>query len=134
DLDTPYVIGGLYNGKDTPPELSVSPIDDTTGEIGVRGFVSRTGHRIELVDSPRCDAVVVSTGDGKLLLKLDRKASTIELSSAGQVKITGTGVTVDAGSGVLELKGQQVKVAGQVAAELTATGSVTIRGQVVRIN
>jgi uncharacterized protein involved in type VI secretion and phage assembly len=134
DLDTPYVIGGLYNGKDTPPDLSVPPVDGASGEIGARAFVSRTGHRLELVDSPRGDAVLLSTGDGKLLLKLDKKSSTVELTSSGQVKITGMGVTVDAGAGVLELKGQQVKVTGQAAAEVTASGSVTVRGGIVRIN
>jgi uncharacterized protein involved in type VI secretion and phage assembly len=134
DLDTPYVIGGLYNGKDTPPELSVPPVDGSTGQIAVRGLVSRTGHRLELVDSPSADGVLLSTGDGKLLLRLDRRSSTVELTSSGPVKIGGLGVTVDAGAGVLELKGQQVKVTGQAAAELTATGSVTVRGGIVRIN
>ncbi len=134
DLDTPYVIGGLYNGKDTPPELSVPAVDGASGEIGVRALVSRTGHRLELVDSPRGDGVLLSTGDGKLLLKLDKKSSTVELTSSGPVKVTGMGVTVDAGQGVLELKGQQVKVSAQAAAELTASGSVTVRGAVVRIN
>ena len=90
--------------------------------------------RLELVDSPSADGVLLSTGDGKLLLKLDKKSSTVELTSSGPVKITGMGVTVDAGAGVLELKGQQVKVTGQAQAELTASGSVTVRGGVVRIN
>jgi uncharacterized protein involved in type VI secretion and phage assembly len=134
DLDTPYVIGGLYNGKDTPPDTSVPPVDGASGEIGVRALVSRTGHRLELVDSPRGDGVLLSTGDSKLLLKLDKKSSTVELTSSGPVKITGLGVTVDAGAGVLELKGQQVKVTGQAAAEVTASGSVTVRGGIVRIN
>jgi uncharacterized protein involved in type VI secretion and phage assembly len=134
DLDLPYVLGGLYNGKDTPPELSVPPVDGASGEIGVRGFVSRTGHRLELVDSARGDAVVLATGDGKLRLKLDKLGQTVELTSTGPVKVSGMGVTVDAGAGVLELKGQQVKVTGQSAAELTATGPLTVRGAVVRIN
>jgi len=134
DVDTAYVIGGLHNGKDTVPSLSVPPVDDASGEVGVRGFVSRTGHRLEFVDSARADGVVLATGDGKLKLSLDKKGRTVELSSSGPVKISGMGVTVDAGTGVLELKGQQVKVTGQSTAELTASGSVTIRGGIVRIN
>jgi uncharacterized protein involved in type VI secretion and phage assembly len=134
DLDSPYVLGGLYNGKDTVPSLSVAPVDGTSGEIGVRGFVSRTGHRLEFADSARTDGVLLATGDGKLKLALDKKGRTVELSSSGTVKISGVGVTVDAGTGVLELKGQQVKVTGQGAAEVTASGSVTIRGKVVQIN
>ena len=134
DLDTPYVIGGLFNGKDSPPDLSVPVVDSSSGEIGVRALVSRTGHRLELVDSPRGDGVLLSTGDGKLQLKLDKKSSTVELTGSGPVKISGMGVTVDAGAGVLELKGQQVKVTGQAQTELTASGAVTVRGGIVRIN
>jgi uncharacterized protein involved in type VI secretion and phage assembly len=134
DLDTPYVLGGLYNGKDTPPKTAVPAVDDASGEIGVRAIVSRTGHRLELVDSPRGDAVLLSTGSGKLLLRLDGAANTVELTSAGAVKISGMGVTVDAGAGLLDLKGQQVKIAGQSTAELTASGALTVRGGIVRIN
>jgi phage protein D/phage baseplate assembly protein gpV len=134
DLDTPYVLGGLYNGKDTPPALAAPVIDDASGEIGVRAMVSRTGHRLELVDSPRGDAVLLSTGTGKLLLKLDGAKNTVELTSAGPVKISGMGVTVDAGAGLLDLKGAQVKIAGQTTAELTAGGALTVRGGIVRIN
>src|SRR5262249_45545721 len=96
DADTAYVIGGLHNGKDTVPSLPVPPVDDASGEIGVRGFVSRTGHRLELVDSARADGVLLATGDGKLKLSLDKKGRAVELSSSGTVKISGTGVTVDA--------------------------------------
>ena len=134
DLDTPYVLGGLHNGKDTPPATEVPAIDDASGEIGVRAIVSRTGHRLELIDSPRGDAVLLRTGSGKLLLKLDGAANTVELTSAGPVKISGMGVTVDAGAGLLDLKGAQVKIAGQTTAELTASGALTVRGGVVRIN
>jgi phage protein D/phage baseplate assembly protein gpV len=134
DLDTPYVLGGLYNGKDTPPKTAVPAIDDASGEIGVRALVSRTGHRLELIDSPRGDAVLLTTGTGKLLLKLDGARNTVELTSSGPVKISGMGVTVDAGAGLLDLKGQQVKIAGQSTAELTASGALTVRGGIVRIN
>ena len=134
DLDTPYVLGGLYNAKDAPPATAVPAIDDASGEVGVRALVSRTGHRLELVDSPRGDAVLLTTGSGKLLLKLDGAKNTVELTSSGPVKISGMGVTVDAGAGVLDLKGQQVKIAGQATAELTASGALTVRGGVVRIN
>lgn len=134
DLDTPYVLGGLHNGKDPPPATSVPAIDEASGEIGVRAIVSRTGHRLELVDSPRGDAVLLTTGSGKLLLRLDGAKNTVELTSAGAVTIKGMGVTVDAGAGLLELKGQQVKIAGQTTAELTASGALAVRGGVVRIN
>jgi uncharacterized protein involved in type VI secretion and phage assembly len=151
DFDAPYVMGGLFNGKDKMPKLSVEPVDANSGEIGVRAFVSRTGHKLEYIDdSQQKDGIVLATGDGKLMLKLDKKTQMIELTSSKGVKVKAdNGVSVDAGTGPLELKGQSVSVKGttgvkvegatvsvaaQGQAELTASGVVTVRGSIVKIN
>ncbi|HEV2783965.1 MAG TPA: VgrG-related protein [Actinophytocola sp.] len=163
NFDAPYVLGGLHNGKDTVPSLSVDPVDGGTGEIAVRGFVSRKGHKLELVEA---DGITIASGDGKLVVKLDQKNQMIEVTSGKGIAVKArNGVTVDAGSGPLELKGQKVTVesasdvavsanasmklsgtagvqvegatvavTGQGQAELTASGAVTVRGSLVRIN
>ncbi|MFC7547751.1 VgrG-related protein [Plantactinospora sp. GCM10030261] len=124
DLDEPYVLGGLHNGKDPAPTVSTDPVDRSSGEIAVRAFVSRTGHRVELVEN---DGIIVATGDGKLTVRLDRKKGVVEIKG-------GSGVTIDAGTGPLELKGQKVSVSAMSEAELTANGQVTVRGGVIKLN
>jgi uncharacterized protein involved in type VI secretion and phage assembly len=163
NFDAPYVVGGLHNGKDQLPKFSADPVDGGTGEIAVRGFVSRKGHKVELVEA---DGITIASGDGKLIVKLDQKNQMIEVTSGKGISVKAqNGVTVDAGSGPLELKGQKVtvrsatdvevtanasmklsgtsgvkvegatvSVAGQGQAELAASGSVTVRGGLVRIN
>jgi phage protein D/phage baseplate assembly protein gpV len=163
DFEAPYVLGGLHNGKDALPTLSAPPVDATSGEIAVRGFVSRTGHKLEFVET---DGIVIASGDGKLVVKLDKKNQMIEVTSGKGVTVkAANGVTIDAGRGPLELKGQKVSmksatdvaveatsslqlkgpsgvkvegatvsVAAQAQAELTASGMVTVRGSVVKIN
>jgi phage protein D/phage baseplate assembly protein gpV len=163
NFDAPYVLGGLHNGKDTVPAFAVEPVDGGTGEIAVRGFVSRKGHKMEFVEA---DGITIASGDGKLVIKLDQKNQMIEVTSGKGVSVKAqNGVTVDAGSGPLELKGQKVtvqsasdvaveakasmklsgtsgvkvegstvSVAGQGQTELTASGTVTVRGGLVRIN
>ncbi|MGW6449143.1 VgrG-related protein [Lentzea sp. NPDC055074] len=147
EFDAPYVLGGLHNGKDQPPKLSRPPVDGSSGEIAVRGFVSRKGHRVELVED---DGIVISSGDGKFHVKIDQKAQTIEITSGKTVSVKAqNGITVDAGTGPLELKGQkvsitaqtelkaegaQVKIAGQAQTEVTASGPLTVKGAIVRIN
>lgn len=155
DFDAPYVLGGLHNGKDPVPKLSTEPVDGGSGEIAVRGFVSRAGHRMEFVET---DGIIIATGDGKLVVKLDKKNQMIELTSAKGVTIKAdNGVRVDSGTGPLELRGQSVQiksntdvqikgstgvkvegttvsVTGQGQAELTASGMVTVRGGMVKIN
>ncbi|HWG99288.1 MAG TPA: VgrG-related protein [Pilimelia sp.] len=130
DLDTAYVIGGLYNGKDTPPTLGTDPVDGTSGEVAARALVSRTGHRLELTESSAGpDGVLLATGDGKLTVRLDEKGTLVEIASAGTVRITARdGVSVDAGSGPLELSGQKVTVTSRSDVAVQAQGQATVKG------
>ncbi|HWC80528.1 MAG TPA: VgrG-related protein [Pseudonocardiaceae bacterium] len=163
DFDAPYVLGGLFNGKDTLPRLSADPVDGNSGEIAVRAFVSRKGHRVEFIET---DGILIRSGDQKLIVKLDAKNEMIELTSSKGVHVKAdNGVTIESGQGPLALKGQKitlnsdtdvevtanaalkmtansqaqlqgatVSVAGQAQAELTASGPLTVRGAIVRIN
>ncbi|WP_410649771.1 VgrG-related protein [Amycolatopsis sp. cmx-4-54] len=147
DFEAPYVLGGLYNGADAIPKFTASPIDGNSGEIAVRGFVSRKGHKLEFAEQ---DGIIVASGDGRLVVKLDEKNQMIEVTSGKGITVKArNGVSIDAGSGPLELKGQKVSVKsateatvegmtvsvkGQGQAELSASGAVTVRGGVVKIN
>jgi len=164
DFEAPYVLGGLYNTKDTSPSKFTKPVvDANSGEVAVRGFVSRKGHKLEFAED---DGIVLSSGDAKFVVKIDQKNQVIEVTSGKSVTVKAqNGVSIDAGTGPLELKGQKVSVksqtdasieatsqlklngtagvkvegatvsvAGQGQTELTASGVVTVRGSVVKIN
>lgn len=127
DSGRPYVLGGLYNGVDHPASGPVDPVDAGSGAVNRRSFVSRTGHRIDLLDGGGAEGVAIETGDGALSVVLDGSGTAVTVHSDGTVTVKGTtGVTVDAGSGSLELKGGQVT--------LKASGTCTISGSLVRIN
>lgn len=129
DLDTGYVLGGLYNGKDALPVLQADPVDGSGGEIAVRAFVGRTAHRLELAESSAADGILLTTGDGRFLLKLDKKGQLVELISDGKIKLTAkNGLSVDAGSGPLELSGQKVTVTAKSDVSIEGSGQVSIRG------
>ncbi|WP_103352785.1 VgrG-related protein [Amycolatopsis sp. CA-128772] len=163
DFEAPYVLGGLYNGKDVTPKFSKTTVDANSGEVALRGFVSRKGHKLEFAED---DGIILSSGDAKFVVKIDQKNQVIEVTSGKSVTVKArNGVSIDAGTGPLELKGQKVtvkaqaeasveagaqlklngtagvkvegatvSVAGQGQAELTASGVVTVRGGVVKIN
>lgn len=163
DFEAPYVLGGLHNGKDATPAFTKPPVDGNSGEVTLRGFVSRKGHKLEFAED---DGIILASGDAKFVVKIDQKNQVIEVTSGKSVTVKAqNGVSIDAGSGPLELKGQKVSVksqtdasieagaqlklngtagvkvegatvsvAGQGQTELTASGVVTVRGSVVKIN
>lgn len=147
DIHRPFVLGGLYNGVDRPKERSDDLID-SSGAVGQRTLVSRSGHRIALLEEEgKRDGVWISTaGDGyKLeLSKKDRKVTleadgsivieakgsgNLSVKAAGNLQITGrkidikaqSGVTIDGGTGPVEAK--STSKVGLQAPKLDLNGS-----------
>lgn len=122
DVRRPYVVGGLFNGVDTPKSGPVDDVDAGSGAVNRRSQVSRRGHRIDLFDQDgRREGVELSTADGALRFTLDATGSTVTLHSDGTVTVQAkNGITVDAGTGSLALKGADIA--------LTARSGVTVDG------
>ena len=100
-LDHPFVIGGLYNGKDRPDRGDVGPYDGTSGKVVRRTLADRSGNRLDLLDERRVGGrtgVRLATGNDKLTITMDRTHTQITVDSKGDVNITGTkSVSVEAG-------------------------------------
>jgi uncharacterized protein involved in type VI secretion and phage assembly len=117
-LDRPYVIGGLYNGVDKPSAHDLPLVDGRRGKVNRRSLVSRGGNRLELLDGTARSGVRLATGDKQLEVVLDEKRNKIDLFVRGpggvrvlsSVSLTSTGITIDAGQGVLTLKGALIKL------------------------
>ncbi|HEY5835591.1 VgrG-related protein [Streptomyces sp.] len=152
-VDHPYVLGGLYNGRDQPSAHDAPLTDATSGAVNRRSLVSRSGNRMELLDrAGGPQGVRLATGDGKLTLHLDQQATQVVVHSDGSVEITAKekvtvraeqGIAVDAGSGKLELTGDSVKVTsrsgveldgGAGALKLRTQGQVDVKGTTVGVN
>jgi len=122
DVRRPYVLGGLFNGIDTPHAGPGAVVDAGSGAVNRRSMVSRKGHRVDLLDqSGKAEGVSIATSDGKLKISLDVPGTKVTVHADGTVLVEGSqGVTVDAGPSKLDLKGGQVAV--------SATNGVTIDG------
>jgi uncharacterized protein involved in type VI secretion and phage assembly len=147
----PFVLGGLYNGKDQPDKPWADHVGSTDGAVQRRAFVSRSGMLVEFLESPDGEQLTVSTNGGKHKISLVQKPdAVIEILSEGPVNVTakkdvsvttstgdvvikGKKVSVEASTG-LELKGATVKITGSATAELAGGATTTIKGGLVRIN
>ena len=50
ELEQPFVLGGLYNGKDQPTRPGPSTSTATDGSVQRRALVSRTGMVVEFLE------------------------------------------------------------------------------------
>ncbi|MFH8838460.1 VgrG-related protein [Streptomyces sp. NPDC017868] len=144
-LDSPYVIGGLYNGVDKPSPHDVPLIDKTTGKVNRRSIVSRSGHRVELLDAraPGRSGVRMMSADERLEVFLDNRRDRIEMTVyAGKgrqvlssVVLDKKGITLDAGRGDVNVSGANVDINGRVGVKIggrtvdvTGATGVTVDG------
>lgn len=102
-LDHPFVIGGLYNGRDIPTDTKKEPLHDGLRKQAVRHTLSdRQGNRVDLLSQQtggRTQGVRIASGDDKLTIHLDRTKTEITVDSKGTVSIKGSrSVDIEAGT------------------------------------
>jgi len=127
--DTPYVLGGLWNGKDKPPE------SNSDGKNDLRTIRSRSGNVIRLSDAE---------GDAKIEIIDSSTNNTIVIRAKdNSITITASGdVTIQSGNGKLKLNGKGVEISSTAAVtieasqsmEVKAAGPMTVKGKVVNVN
>ncbi|MFD7598169.1 VgrG-related protein [Kitasatospora sp. NPDC059812] len=142
-LDSPYVLGGLYNGVDKPSPHEVPLVDSAGGKVNRRSLVSRSGHRLELLDVPGGQSGVrLASGDRKLEVRLDEQRGEIVLTvfgaagaaAASSVRLSSTGITIDAGAGAVNLRGGSVNVTGRTGVTVDGGALAVLKAALVRIN
>jgi phage protein D len=163
DLRKPFVLGGVWNGKDKPP---VGP-DGLLEQGSSRQWVlkSRAGHLLTFDDATETkdSGVTIKHKDGTTMLRMT--ADKVELISnskpleiksgkasiildAGKIKITGTSIELTADQDVkaaglnvelkakvgAKLEGATVAVKATATNEVSSGGPMTVKGAIVQIN
>ncbi len=120
DIHYPYVLGGLWNGRDAPPKKVTS-----AGKVQQRIIRSRAGHTITLddtdggggvtIEDKNGNKVVLDSGANKLTITVQGDADlksqgNLTLEAQGQVQIKGKGVTVDGGKATVDVKGKMINL------------------------
>jgi phage protein D len=123
DMHYPYVLGGLWTGRDAPPKSGGDVVKG--GKVMERIIRSRAGHTITLDDSDDGGGVMIQDKNGnKIVLDSSENTLTIQvqgnaalttqgnltLEAKGQVQIKGTGVTIDGGASTVDVKGSLINL------------------------
>lgn len=133
DPRRPYIMGGLWNGQDSPPEAM-----DGGGQNNLKVLRSRNGVKVTLDDSdgqekliletPGGQVVTLKDGPGSLELK-DSNGNSIKLEASGitvtaSAKVTINASTAEISAGMLTVNAGMSRFSGVVQADTVITNSV----------
>ena len=135
----PYVLGGLWNGKDAPP-----PIELDGGELQARAFVSRTGQKIVFSDKSGSEGILISSADGSIQVQVDSankkvvvtadESGTVEMKTGGDFTIDCQGSVKISGLGGVEISSPAAtKVSGTSQLSLESGGVTSVKGSQVSL-
>lgn len=130
DIHRPYVIGGVWNGKDAPS----TPVNDAVqeGKVRLRTFKTRTGHQLQFVEEDKggskAGVYVQTKGGHKLRLNDSDRCIEVETSGGHKLRLSDADTSISLSSiGSISIK-------AQTTLDISAGGIVTVRGQLIKLN
>jgi Rhs element Vgr protein len=150
DINRPYVVGGLWNGKDAPPKPTNEVV--ASGKVNERIWQSRSGHVILMSDEEGKEQIVIRDKTGKNEIIVDSKENAITVNvdgnytvnsggdalvnSEGDATLTSKGktttdskgdITIKTGSANVTVQGSKVTIKGQSAVAIEAQGKLDLK-------
>ncbi len=133
DINEPYVLGVLWNGKDKPPA------DNSDGKNSIKKIKSKSGHEVVFSDEDGKEKVEIKSKAGHTIVLDDASGSEkIEIkdkSGSNSVVIDSAqnGITIESSS-ILKLKSQMIEIESGGMMKIKAGAVLTIEGSLVKIN
>ena len=126
DMNSPFVLGSLWNGKDKPP---------AAGNENVRVLKSRSGHTISMADKDGEEKIEIYDKTKKNRIVFDTKTNSINIT-------TDKDISLSAPNGTIKLSAQKVEIASTAETQITAgsnmdvkaAGQMSVKGATVNIN
>ena len=134
DMHRPYVIGGVWNGKDAPSEK----VDNSVvgGKVRLRTFKTRTGHKLQFVEEDKGSSkkgVYVDTVAGHHVYMNDtEKFAEVKTNGGHQVRLDDQNkkILIETTSGnkcEMSDNGNKISVESKGTIEITAPQQITIK-------
>jgi uncharacterized protein involved in type VI secretion and phage assembly len=127
DVRFPYVIGALWNGKDT------QPAKNDNGKNSVHVIKTRSGHVIRLTDDDKAKIEVIDSKGNSIVIDTDNNSITIKSNKD---------ISLSAPDGVIKLDAQKIEIKSSADAKIEsgagmdvkASGAMNVKGATVNIN
>jgi uncharacterized protein involved in type VI secretion and phage assembly len=137
DSQHPFVLGGVWNGVDKPPDVELDG-----GALQVRRLVSRLKNEVYLRDKNGDSSLGLKTGEDEVTFHLsgtDREmkgtsTGKIVLTADSDIEINATGKVVISGTGGVEISSSaQAKLSGSGGVEVSTSGVAKVSGSQVTL-
>ena len=113
DFNSPYVIGMLWNGTDTPPLAASDAV--ASGKVVKRIIKTRVGHTVQFDDTDNAEQILIKSKSGHQII-LDDKSGSEKVTIKD--KTGNNSLVIDSTANSMTVNVKDFKI--------TATGSVTI--------
>ncbi len=126
DIHFPYVIGGLWNGKDKPVKDS-SEVVGGDGKVNQRIFKTRSGHIMTFDDSEDKPSISIVDKTGKNKITIDSTNNLITVESDKDINLTANNGTIKLEAREIQLKAtQNIKADATQNIELKSTADTKV--------
>ncbi|MGF1499431.1 MAG: VgrG-related protein [Elainellaceae cyanobacterium] len=148
DIHRPYVLGGVWNGEDAPPNSTSDNVQN--GQVRLRTFRTRTGHQLQFVEEDngsKAGAYLETTGGHRLRLNDSEQFMELETSGGHRIKLTDAGRAIEVqtagghhlklvdSSGSISLKSiGSLKIEATGNIDIKAGGVITVQGALIKLN
>ena len=129
DINMPYVIGSLWNGKDVPPETN------SDGKNNIRMIKSRSGHVIRIDDTNGKEKIEIVDKTEKNMISIDAKDNKISIISDKDIEISAPHgkITIDAQD--IEIRSSAAtKIESAADMDVKASGNMNLKGATINLN
>lgn len=122
DINMPYIIGSLWNGKDKPP------INNDDGKNNLRIIKSRSGHIIRFDDTDGSEKIEIVDKTEKNKIVIDSKENKISIISEKDFEISAPNGKVTIGAKEIEVKSSEsTKIEASSSMDLKSSKAMTIK-------
>jgi uncharacterized protein involved in type VI secretion and phage assembly len=128
DVRFPYVLGALWNGKDSPPTTN------SDGQNNIRVIKSRSGHIFRLDDSSGDEKIEVIDKTGNNSITIASSDNSITITANGKVKIVGQSIEITSQTDIKVQANTSISVNASTTMDIESSAPMTIKGATVAIN
>jgi uncharacterized protein involved in type VI secretion and phage assembly len=133
NINRPYVLGGLWNGTDKPPQAIGTTLK--SDKVNIRTIQTPAGNKIVMYDAAGEEKIEIIDAKGVTSITLDAGGKVVDIKTSGDLTIKADGkVTIEGTGGVTVKSGANLDLEGTGASKLQTSAALTIKGATVAIN